>query len=56
MDGIPQALAHPIRRDILRMVGDRGLTARAIAGAFAVRRRVRGPVITSTEQTKKETA
>lgn len=38
MDAIAQALADPIRRDILRMVRDRGLTAGAIAGAFSVSR------------------
>ncbi len=38
MDLVSQALADPIRRDILRMVRDRGLTAGAIAGAFSVSR------------------
>lgn len=38
MDAVAQALADPIRRDILRMVRDRGLTAGAIAGAFSVSR------------------
>jgi DNA-binding transcriptional ArsR family regulator len=38
VDAIAQALADPIRRDILRMVRDRGLTAGAIAGAFSVSR------------------
>jgi DNA-binding transcriptional ArsR family regulator len=38
VDGVAQALADPIRRDILRMVRDRPLTAGAIAGAFSVSR------------------
>jgi DNA-binding transcriptional ArsR family regulator len=38
MDAVAQALADPIRRDILRMVRDRALTAGAIADAFAVSR------------------
>ncbi len=38
MDAVSQALADPIRRDILRMVRDRALTAGAIAGAFSVSR------------------
>lgn len=38
MDAIAQALADPIRRDILRMVRDRDLSAGAIAGAFSVSR------------------
>lgn len=38
MDAITQTLAHPIRRDILRMVRDRAMTAGAIAGAFSVSR------------------
>ena len=36
VDAIAQALADPIRRDILRMVRDGGLTAGAIAAAFSV--------------------
>jgi DNA-binding transcriptional ArsR family regulator len=35
---VAQALADPIRRDILRMVRDRAVTAGAIAGAFSVSR------------------
>ena len=38
MDAVAQALADPIRRDILRMVRDRAMTAGAIAGAFDVSR------------------
>jgi DNA-binding transcriptional ArsR family regulator len=38
VDAIAQALADPIRRDILRMVRDGGLTAGAIAAAFSVSR------------------
>ncbi|MEP6859588.1 MAG: metalloregulator ArsR/SmtB family transcription factor [Deltaproteobacteria bacterium] len=38
MDAVAQALADPIRRDILRMVRDRGVTAGAIASAFSVSR------------------
>src|SRR3569623_1945681 len=38
VDAVAQALADPIRRDILRMVRDRAVTARAHAGAFSVSR------------------
>jgi DNA-binding transcriptional ArsR family regulator len=38
VDAVSQALADPIRRDILRMVRDGALTAGAIAGAFSVSR------------------
>ncbi|HEX4417554.1 MAG TPA: metalloregulator ArsR/SmtB family transcription factor [Kofleriaceae bacterium] len=38
MDAVAQALADPIRRDILRMVRDRAVAAGAIAGAFSVSR------------------
>jgi DNA-binding transcriptional ArsR family regulator len=38
VDAITQALADPIRRDILRMVRDRAMAAGAIAGAFSVSR------------------
>lgn len=38
MDAVAQALADPIRRDILRMLRDREVTAGAIAGAFSVSR------------------
>jgi DNA-binding transcriptional ArsR family regulator len=38
VDAVAQALADPIRRDILRMLRDRGVTAGAIAGAFSVSR------------------
>ena len=38
MDAVAQALADPIRRDILRMVKGRAMTAGAIAGAFDVSR------------------
>ncbi|MEO8700030.1 MAG: metalloregulator ArsR/SmtB family transcription factor [Kofleriaceae bacterium] len=38
MDAVAQALADPIRRDILRMLRERALTAGAIAGAFSVSR------------------
>ena len=38
MDAVALALADPIRRDILRMVRDQGVTAGAIAGAFSVSR------------------
>lgn len=38
MDAVAQALADPIRRDILRMLRDREVTAGAIAGAFDVSR------------------
>lgn len=35
---VAQALADPIRRDILRMLGQRNHTAGALAGAFSVSR------------------
>ena len=38
MDAVAQALADPIRRDILRMLRDRPIAAGAIATAFAVTR------------------
>ena len=38
MDAIAQALADPIRRDILRMLGARNRTAGELAGAFSVSR------------------
>jgi DNA-binding transcriptional ArsR family regulator len=38
VDDVAQALADPIRRDILRMLRDREVTAGAIAGAFSVSR------------------
>ena len=38
MDAVAQALADPIRRDILRMLGYRSHTAGALAGAFSVSR------------------
>jgi DNA-binding transcriptional ArsR family regulator len=38
MDAVAQALADPIRRDLLRMLGGRNLTAGALAGAFSVSR------------------
>jgi len=38
VDAVSQALADPIRRDILRMVRDRPLSAGAIAAAFSVSR------------------
>jgi len=38
VDAVAQALADPIRRDILRMVRDHALTAGALAGAFSVSR------------------
>ena len=38
VDAVAQAIADPIRRDILRMVRDRALAAGAIAGAFSVSR------------------
>lgn len=38
MDAVAQALADPIRRDILRMLRDRPHSAGAIAGAFEVSR------------------
>ena len=38
MDAVAQALADPTRREILRMLRDRPLTAGAIAGAFPVSR------------------
>ena len=38
MDAVAQALADPIRRDILRMLRTRPVTAGAIAGAFSVSR------------------
>ena len=38
MDAVAQALADPIRRDILRMLRDRPTTAGGIAGAFSVTR------------------
>ncbi|MBA3499096.1 MAG: metalloregulator ArsR/SmtB family transcription factor [Myxococcota bacterium] len=38
MDDVAQALADPIRRDILRMLRERPTSAGAIAGAFDVSR------------------
>ena len=38
MDAVAQALADPIRRDILRMLRDRAMAAGAIADVFAVSR------------------
>ena len=38
MNSVAQALADPTRREILRMLRDRSLTAGAIAGAFPVSR------------------
>jgi DNA-binding transcriptional ArsR family regulator len=38
VDAVAQALADPIRRDILRMLRDGAVTAGAIAGAFSVTR------------------
>jgi DNA-binding transcriptional ArsR family regulator len=38
VDAVAQALADPIRRDILRMLRSRPTTAGAIAGAFSVSR------------------
>jgi DNA-binding transcriptional ArsR family regulator len=38
VDAVAQALADPIRRDILRMLGHRDHTAGALAGAFSVSR------------------
>ena len=38
MDAVAQALADPIRRDILRMLRDGAVSAGAIAGAFDVSR------------------
>jgi DNA-binding transcriptional ArsR family regulator len=38
VDAVAQAISDPIRRDILRMVRDRGVTAGAIASAFSVSR------------------
>ncbi|WP_437994715.1 metalloregulator ArsR/SmtB family transcription factor [Sorangium sp. So ce145] len=38
MDAVAQALADPIRREILRMLRDRSATAGSIAGAFPVSR------------------
>ncbi len=38
VDAVAQALADPIRRDILRMVRDRAMAAGAIAAAFSVSR------------------
>ncbi len=38
MDAVAQALADPIRRDILRMLRDRAVTAGGLAGAFDVSR------------------
>ncbi len=38
MNAITQALADPIRRDILRMLRDRDMAAGAIASAFSVSR------------------
>ena len=38
LDDVAAALADPIRRDILRMLRDRSITAGAIAGAFSVSR------------------
>ena len=38
VDAVAQALADPIRRDLLRMLGRRNYTAGALAGAFSVSR------------------
>ena len=38
MDSVAQALADPIRRDILRMLRDQPMNAGGIAGAFSVSR------------------
>ncbi|XXX99550.1 metalloregulator ArsR/SmtB family transcription factor [Sorangium sp. So ce204] len=38
MDAVAQALADPIRREILRMLRDRAASAGGIAGAFPVSR------------------
>jgi DNA-binding transcriptional ArsR family regulator len=38
VDAVAQAVADPIRRDILRMLGSRPHTAGALAGAFSVSR------------------
>jgi DNA-binding transcriptional ArsR family regulator len=38
VDAVAQALADPIRREILRMVRDRAVSAGEIAGAFSVTR------------------
>ena len=38
MDAVAQALADPIRRDVLRMLGQRNHTAGELAGAFSVSR------------------
>jgi DNA-binding transcriptional ArsR family regulator len=38
MDAVAQALADPIRRDILRMLRDQPMNAGGIAGAFSVSR------------------
>ena len=38
VDAVAQALADPIRRDLLRMLGGRNHTAGALAGAFSVSR------------------
>ena len=38
MDVVAQALADPIRRDLLRMLGARNHTAGELAGAFSVSR------------------
>lgn len=38
MDAVAQALADPIRRDVLRMLGSRNHTAGELAGAFSVSR------------------
>lgn len=38
MDRVAQALADPIRRELLRMLRDEAATAGALAGAFAVSR------------------
>lgn len=38
VDAVAQALADPIRRDILRMLRDRAVTAGGLAGAFDVSR------------------
>jgi DNA-binding transcriptional ArsR family regulator len=38
VDAVAQALADPIRRDILRMLGGRTHTAGELAGAFSVSR------------------
>jgi DNA-binding transcriptional ArsR family regulator len=38
VNAVAQALADPIRRDLLRMLGGRNHTAGALAGAFSVSR------------------